>query len=385
MVSLVEYGDQMASINYELFSETSHSPALADLVGYDAAREFIDYCFIANPYYPTQAMIEEMQRELPSLIKAYPSSNPRLNNQHLADVLSVSPHNLIIGNGATELITAICDELIDSIGIPIPTFGEYIDKIDRSLINLYQIETQGYQLQLNHYGDWLFEHGLRSALIINPGNPTGQLFSVHEMQDFLQRYSTLDLVIVDESFIDFADEHVPTLLPYADRYSNLIIVRSMSKHCGIPGLRLGYIYTDNRYLLNKLRRRLPTWNINAIAELLLSQLPRTDAEYHQSRLHLINDLRWLYQQLDALPEFHVYPTGANFVMVKVDNGMTAAELQRVLLNDYKLYVRDCSNKQGMDKFHVRIASQGRAKDEPLVKALIDLSSEPATLQGLATT
>ncbi len=372
----------MVSINYELFSETSHSPALADLVGYEAAQDFVDYCFIANPYYPTQAMIEEMQQELPSLIKAYPSSNPRLNNQRLAEVLHVDPANLIIGNGATELITAICDELIDSIGIPIPTFGEYIDKIDRSLIRLYQIETQGYQLDLDHYGDWLVENGLRSALIINPGNPTGQVFRVDEMHIFLDKYSALDLVIVDESFIDFADEDVPTLLQTADRYSNLIIIRSMSKHCGIPGLRLGYIYTDNRYLLNKLRRRLPTWNINAVAELLLNQLPRTDAEYHQSRLRLIKDLHWLYQQIDALLEFHVYPTGANFVMVKVDNGMTARQLQMTLLQDYKLYVRDCSNKIGMDEFHIRVASQGRAKDEPLVRALADLSSEPADREGL---
>lgn len=375
----------MVSINYDLFSETSHSPGLIDLVGYEAAREFVDYCFIANPYYPTQEMIEEMQAELPALIKAYPSSNPRLNNQQLAQVLHVNPDNLIIGNGATELITAICDELIDSIGIPIPTFGEYIDKIDRSLINLYQIPTEErYQLNLQQYGDWLIEHGLRAALIINPGNPTGQLFSVEQMHHFLRQYASLDLIIVDESFIDFADEQVPTLLDTADQFSNLIVLRSMSKHCGIPGLRLGYCYTDNRYLLNRLRRRLPTWNINAIAELLLNQLPRTDESYHESRVRLISDVRWLYEQLDALPEFHVYPTGANFVMVKVDNGMTARELQIILLQDYKLYVRDCSNKLGIDKYHIRVASQGREKDQPLVKALVDLSSEPITFEEVVT-
>jgi threonine-phosphate decarboxylase len=65
----------------------------------------------------------------------------------------------------------------------------------------------------------------------------------------------------------------------------------------------------------------------------------------------------------------VYPTGANFVLFKIKGGKTAAELQALLLRDHKLYVRDCSNKIGMDQFHIRVASQGRDKDSKLVHAL----------------
>jgi threonine-phosphate decarboxylase len=179
----------------------------------------------------------------------------------------------------------------------------------------------------------------------------------------------LELVIVDESFIDFAGDPVPSLLSAADRYSNLLIVRSMSKHCGVPGLRLGYCYTANSPLRDRLRHFVPTWNLNILAQYFLSLLPPTDAEYHAARKRLIGDVRWLYEGLRTIPDLDVYPTGANFVLFKIRSGVTAAELQARLLAEHQMYVRDCSNKVGMDAFHIRVASQGREKDARLVEAL----------------
>jgi threonine-phosphate decarboxylase len=98
-------------------------------------------------------------------------------------------------------------------------------------------------------------------------------------------------------------------------------------------------------------------------------LPATDAAYNEARRHLIRDVRWLYDALKSIPWIDVYPTGANFVLFKIENGVTAAELQSRLLAEHRMYVRDCSNKVGMDSFHVRVASQGRAKDERLIDAL----------------
>jgi len=189
------------------------------------------------------------------------------------------------------------------------------------------------------------------------------------MVEFLNRAHRMELVIVDESFIDFAGEEIPSLLPQADKFTNLLIVRSMSKHCGVPGLRLGYCYSANLYLLNRLRRFLPTWNLNTLAQYFISQLPATDGEYHEARKRLIGDVRQLYEDLRKIPQIEVYPTGANFLLFKVTNGMTANELQMRLLDEHAMYVRDCSNKLGMDKFHIRVASQGRAKDAHLVEAL----------------
>jgi threonine-phosphate decarboxylase len=354
-----------------LFYETSHSPSLAELVGYEKAKEIIDFCFIANPYYPTPAMLRDLQDNFPNLIKSYPSSNPASSQKHLAAVLHVNPAHLIIGNGATELIVLINTTLIDRIAVPVPTFGEYIEKLkDQRDAEIFPLElADHYKLHLPDYLDWVRKRGLKSLLIINPGNPTGQVFSREEMIEFLDRAKDMELVIVDESFIDFAGEEIPSLLHDAGRFSNLLLVRSMSKHCGVPGLRLGYCYSENLYILNHMRQFIPTWNVNTLAQYFLSLLPATDADYHVARKRLIGDVRWLYDSLKAIRGIDVYPTGANFVLFRIEGGMTAAEMQGILLNDYKLYVRDCSNKIGIDQFHIRVASQGREKDAKLVSAL----------------
>jgi len=360
-----------AELRRHLFYETSHSPALADLVGYEKARDIVDFCFIANPYYPTREMLQDLQDSLPNLIKSYPSSNPFMSQKNLADVLHVDPERLIIGNGATELIALMDMTLIDRIAVPVPTFGEYIEKMkDMRNAELYPLHPDNrYQLRLEDYLAWAQERKLACLLVINPGNPTGQFIPLEEMVTFLQAARDMELVIVDESFIDFAGDPVPSLLSIADQFTNLLIVRSMSKHCGVPGLRLGYCYSANLYILNRLRRFVPTWNLNTLAQYFLSLLADSDAVYHQCRKRLIGDVCCLYEALRAIPHLDVYPTGANFVLFKICNGMTATELQARLLNEHEMYVRDCSNKLGMDTFHIRVASQGREKDARLVEAL----------------
>jgi len=371
MVESAALAVSAAELRRHLFYETSHSPALTDLVGYDKAQDIVDFCFIANPYYPTPGMLEDLQRSLPNLIKSYPSSNPLMSQKHLAAVLGVDPERLIIGNGATELISLIDMTLIDRIAVPIPTFGEYIEKMkDLRNAELFPLDPNDrYQLRLNDYLAWVHQRKLESLLVINPGNPTGQFIPLEEMLDFLHRARDLQLVIVDESFIDFAGDPVPSLLPLADQFTNLLIVRSMSKHCGVPGLRLGYCYSANLYILNRLRRFVPTWNLNTLAQYFLSQLPANDAAYHQGRKRLIDDMHYLQENLRTVPNLEVYPTGANFVLFKIKNGMDATELQAKLLEEHGMYVRDCSNKLGMDSFHIRVASQGRKNDARLVEAL----------------
>src|SRR5579862_2590278 len=170
-VTLAETNKELRT---HLFYETSHSPSLADLVGYEQAKRMIDFCFIANPYYPTPAMLQDLQENIPNLIKSYPSSNPLISQKNLAAVLGVNPENLIIGNGATELIVLINTLLIDRIAVPVPTFGEYIEKLrDQRDAELYPLDPeQGYQLDPPRYLAWVQQQGLKALLVINPGNPT---------------------------------------------------------------------------------------------------------------------------------------------------------------------------------------------------------------------
>lgn len=365
------------NINRHLFYETSHSPSLVDIVGEEMLHKVTDFCFIANPYYPDKELIKKMQDRLPMLIKSYPSSNPRQIQEQLAKVLHVNPEYLLIGNGASELITIIQREFIDDFAIPVPTFSEYTDKLRKQeWAHLFQLKPEeDYQLNLNDYAEWIDENDITSALIINPGNPTGQLIPLNEMILFLNRMQHLRLIIVDESFMDFADEDIPTLLPHIKHHPNMIVVRSMSKHCGVPGLRLGYCCTTNLELLKRLRQLTPVWNVNTLGEYFISQLADTDAEYQKARLKVIRDVRFLYEQLKDINGFYTYKTGSNFVLIKVLCGINATELQHILLEEYHLYVRDCSNKVGIDNLHIRVASQGERKDKLLIEALKEISKK----------
>ena len=228
---------------------------------------------------------------------------------------------------------------------------------------------------MQDYADWILKENISSALIINPGNPTGQLIPLYEMLKFLERMRSLRLIIIDESFIDFAGDTIPTLISHIEQFPNVIIVRSMSKHCGVPGLRLGYCCSSNLDYLQRLAKLLPVWNINTVAEYFLTQLLVTNHEYHLARIRVIKDVKYLYNELQKIHGIIVYPTGSNFIMVKVTCGLTATQLQEKLLEEYHVYVRDCSNKIGLDNYHIRVASQGKRKDKVLISALLKISLE----------
>ena len=179
-----------AELRRHLFYETSHSPALADLVGYENAKDIIDFCFIANPYYPTPEMLDDLQRNLPNLIKSYPSSNPLMSQQNLAAVLNVNPDNLMIGNGATELIAHIDTTLIDRIARADSHLRRVHRKVERparrrtlsrsipnSVTNCARSTTCAGSTSATCARSW-------SSI---PGNPTGQLIPLDEMIDFMHR------------------------------------------------------------------------------------------------------------------------------------------------------------------------------------------------------
>jgi histidinol-phosphate/aromatic aminotransferase/cobyric acid decarboxylase-like protein len=138
---------------------------------------------------------------------------------------------------------------------------------------------------------------------------------------------------------------------------------------------LGFCYSRNREMLDRLRRLVPTWHLNSLAEYFLTLLPSNEAAYRQSLARVTADVGRLRDELSAIPGLSVYPTGSNFVLFRIEGNMTAARLQERLLVDRLMYVRDCSNKVGLDDRHVRVASQGREADERLVDALRDLMRE----------
>lgn len=361
-------------VNTALFASTSHTPALIDLVGKEQVEQVIDFCFIENPYYPPQSFVEQLQQNFPLLMKRYPSCNPAISKRFLAEAIGVNAEYLVVGNGATEIISVVQRNLAGRTAVPIPTFSEYLENTEADCLYLYQLNAQnGYRIDLNEYARWAYQKNVDSVVLINPGNPTGQLIGIDDLRSFLRRMKLMRLVIVDESFIDFSGREVPTLLPYVEEFSNLLIIRSMSKDFGIPGLRLGYCCSSNTEVLRSIDSLLPVWNLNTLAEFFLAHFNEYREEYERARLRVIDEVVLLQEELQNISGFLVYPSGCNFVFLKCELPLTARELQLHLLREFGVYVRDCTNKLGIDNRHIRVASQGRDKDRILIEALKSLS------------
>jgi histidinol-phosphate/aromatic aminotransferase/cobyric acid decarboxylase-like protein len=183
------------------------------------------------------------------------------------------------------------------------------------------------------------------------------------------RLSDLDLVVVDESFIDFADEHErATVADEAMARRNVLVLKSLGKNFGLHGVRLGY-GVSNPERVAHLRTRLPHWNVNGLAELVIRELAGHMEEYEQSRRLVMRDRRQFERSLRSLGGLTVFPSQANFVCVRTPEEVDGAWLRDHLLVEHGCLVRACGNKLGSDRHDLRIACRPPTESAALLSAL----------------
>jgi len=349
-------------IDYSLFEKTTHSPSIFELIG-DLDIEIKDFCFLANPYLLNDLFIEEISLELKQLFSTYPPLQYQLRKSvskfHDGKIL---PENIIVGNGATELIDIINFTSSGSI-VPIPTFSEYIDSV-KNLLTYQLSEKNDYNLDINHFIEFCKKQDPKkytNVILINPNNPIGRFYKKEEIIQVLIALKEYK-IIVDESFLDFSDPD-QSVLDELLNFDNLIIVKSFGKTLGMPGARLGAIYSNKLYI-DAISKNVPIWNVNCIASHIIELMSKNDFKNRlKSSINKVKrDTMELYCQLDSIPYLKAYKPTGNFVMIKLMNGMLAKDLRDILLKE-KIFVRDCSNKIGLDQKFVRIAS--RTKQENL--------------------
>lgn len=355
-----------------LFEGTTHSPSVSLLAGGVEAAHLLEFCHPTNPYFPPEEMVNELLFQLPWIMRQYPSENHRLSSL-VAHRLEVDSDEVVVGNGASELISIICHGSIERLVVPIPTFSEYTEAPQAAgkKAILFQLpEHREFSLDADELLATVHRSGADSVVLINPHNPTGQLIEPDDLRTLLAELRDLRMVILDESFIEFAGtSQVPTLVPERSAYENLVIIRSLGKEFGVPGVRLGCLVTADRDLTCRIRQVLPAWNVNGLAELFLELLPKYQAEYEQARIKSIEATQALYKGVSALPGIKTYPTRANFVLAKLTDGMTSTMLRNALLSRYLIYIRDCANKLGLGDRFVRIASRTTEENVQFVRML----------------
>ncbi|MGY5013498.1 pyridoxal phosphate-dependent aminotransferase [Streptomyces sp. 900105755] len=363
----------MAGSVTSLFRSGAHSPSMAALTreGGDGTGP-VDFCIPCNPYFPTPAMMETMAARLKDIVTFYPSSADTITAE-LCELLQLPPQAVAMGNGSTELITWIDHLLVrESLAVPVPTFGRWTDQPMETgkRVDMFPLqESNGFALDLAQYAEFIRKRGTRVAVICNPNNPDGGFLHKQALVQFMDAMADLDLIVVDESFLEFADaEAEPSVVQEAMLRPNVIVLRSLGKNFGLHGIRFGYMVA-NPALAGKVRSMLPKWNLNAFAEYVVFMLKEHGAEYAQSLLQVRKDRLEMASQLATLPGLTVYPSQGNFLFVRLPVGAEGTVVRDRMLTEHRILVRECGNKIGSSSRFLRLVVRPEVDVRRLVSAM----------------
>ncbi|MGD1217562.1 histidinol-phosphate transaminase [Streptomyces krungchingensis] len=363
----------MAGNVTSLFRGTAaHSPSMAALTRESDGAGPVDFCIPCNPYFPTPAMFDELAGRLREIITYYPSSADTITAE-LCSLLQLPPQCVAMGNGSTELITWIDHLLVrESLSIPVPTFGRWTDQPMETgkRVDMFPLqESAGFSLDLAKYAEFIRARGTRVAVICNPNNPDGGFLPRQSVIQFMDAMADLDLIVIDESFLEFADaESDPSVVEDAVMRPNVIVLRSLGKNFGLHGIRFGYLVA-NPALAGKVRSMLPKWNLNSFAETVVFMLKEHGQEYMQS-LHMVRrDRLDMAQQLSQLPGLTVYPSQGNFLFVRLPVGAEGTVVRDRLLTEHRILVRECGNKIGSSSRFLRLVVRPQVDVRRLVSGL----------------
>ncbi|MFJ7343960.1 pyridoxal phosphate-dependent aminotransferase [Streptomyces sp. NPDC101110] len=364
----------MADNVTSLFRSTAaHSPSMAALTreGGEGAGP-VDFCIPCNPYFPTPAMFEDMAGRLRDIITYYPSSADTITAE-LCSLLQLPPQCVAMGNGSTELITWIDHLLVrESLAVPVPTFGRWTDQPMETgkRVDMFPLqESSGFALDLAQYAEFIRARGTRVAVICNPNNPDGGFLHKHAVVQFMDAMADLDLVVIDESFLEFADaEAEPSVVQEAMLRPNVVVLRSLGKNFGLHGIRFGYLVA-NPALAGRIRSMLPKWNLNSFAEHVVFMLKEHGAEYAQSLQQVRRDRLDMAGQLSSLPGLTVYPSQGNFLFVRLPVGAEGTVVRDRMLTEHRILVRECGNKIGSSSRFLRLVVRPQVDVRRLVSGL----------------
>lgn len=330
-----------------------------------------DFCYLVNPYYPPKKMVDHMKYFYDTLITEYPSGIAT-QNLNAARMLGVNTDYVMTGNGAAELIHILGQNMTGTMLIQTPVFNEYVrcfPKCDIVRINSSEYDYKTGKEEICERID-----GADIVALINPDNPSGNFIQYDDMIEIIEKCKAGNkLCIIDESFVDFAEESVRYTLikdELLEQYRNLVVVKSISKSYGVPGLRLGVLATSNSELLSDIKTNMPVWNINSFAEYFLQIHALYEKDYISACNQIAEQRSIMEKKLSANALLKVYPSQANYIMCRLNGRMTARELANTLAKKYNILIKDLTNKDGIEgQPYIRVAVKNEEENACLVDAI----------------
>ena len=342
--------------------------------GYWRYPKILDFCYLVNPYFPPQRLLDEIKSNFDTLVTQYPSGM-YVNALLAAKNVGVKQDYIVVGKGAAELIKALLERYDGKIGFIRPTFEEYPNRYDADKSVIFDVKQMDFQYHADDIMKYYEDRKIDMLILINPDNPSGNYIEKEDLHRLCQWCDDREIdFVVDESFVDFAEGEDNTLIcnEILEKYKKLIVVKSISKSYGVPGLRLGVLVSSRETLIKELRKEVAIWNINSFAEFYMQIAEKYTGDYKKA-LEQFQAVRSSF--VDALKKIDglkVYPTQANFVMCEVCNGISAAKIARDLLIKHNLFIKDLTEKIGNGKQYIRLAVRKQEENEMLIEALKEI-------------
>lgn len=342
--------------------------------GYWRYPQLLDFCYLVNPYFPPQQLIDEMKANFKVLLTQYPSGM-RVNALLASRNFSVHQQNIIVGNGAAELIKCLMSHFDGATGFIHPTFEEYPNRYKDKANIVFTPTNPGFTYTADDLINFFNANPVRNLVLINPDNPSGNYIPMQDVLRIIKWAKESGVrLIIDESFADFADERNNTLIrqDILDSSKDLYVIKSISKSYGVPGLRLGVMASGNTELISALKKDVSIWNINSFAEFYMQIEEKYKKDYERALENIRAERTRFQKALSRINGIKVFPSQANYVMVELVDGLSSKATTRELLTEKRIFVKDLAGKLG-GKQYLRIAVRNSEDNDMLISALEQLS------------
>jgi histidinol-phosphate/aromatic aminotransferase/cobyric acid decarboxylase-like protein/choline kinase len=338
--------------------------------GYWRYPKLLDFCYLVNPYFPPKKMKDELRANFDTLLTQYPSGM-RVNSLLAARNFNVRQENILVGNGAAELIKSLMGYLQGSVGFVRPTFEEYPNRCNPERSVNFIPHNRDYSYTVGDLMAYFGHQDIQNLILVNPDNPSGNYIKKEELLRLVAWAKTKNLkLILDESFADFADEEDNTLIDQ-DLLSvnpHLYVMKSISKSYGVPGLRLGVLASGDTAVIAAMKKDVAIWNINSFGEFYLQIAEKYKKDYQTALGQFLAERKRFETELGKIQGIRVIPSQANFVMVQLEENLSPRGLLKTLLVKYNILIKELTTKTDGGNY-LRLAVRDTVDNDMLIKAL----------------
>lgn len=340
--------------------------------GYWRYPQLMDFCYLVNPYFPPQKLMDEIKASFEKLITGYPSGM-KVNSLLAAKNFGVKQENILVGNGAAELIKALMEHFEGRTGIIRPTFEEYGHRYAENELEVYWPNNDNFAYDAQDLISFFKDKNINNLILINPDNPSGNYIPKQQLLKLVDWTKEEHIkLLIDESFVDFAEELDATMIEQEILENNphLYVMKSISKSYGVPGLRLGVLASGNSSTIATMKKDVAIWNINSFAEFYMQIAEKYKNDYAKALERFREERSRYVSRLSKIEGLRVIPSQANYVMAEITTGMSAKELNRRLIVQYDILIKNLVAKVNQDgRQYIRLAVKTTEEDDKLVEAL----------------